>query len=192
MNLLVSSTSWTADEDFSMLLDALMSYSRETLKPQNKLPRILAIITGKGPQKSYYLEEISRLQEEDRLSNVTILTAWLDMADYAALLGCADLGVSLHTSTSGLDLPMKVVDMFGAGLPVVGWSKFASWKELVKEGENGCGFGTSAELGSLLVSLFGTDRETLSLLKKGAIREGGRRWDDEWNPIAGRILGLCE
>ena len=192
--LLVSSTSWSADEDFTILLQALIVYSSPSVNRDGyeSRPHILAIITGKGPRKQYYLDLISAAQGEQKLSKATIMTAWLSTSDYASLLASADLGVSLHASTSGVDFPMKVVDMFGAGLPVVGWSKFEAWGERVREGVNGRGFESAAQLASALMELFGEDGSELARLKEGAVRTGRSRWDDEWGPIAGRILGLCD
>jgi beta-1,4-mannosyltransferase len=81
--------------------------------------------------------------------------------------------------------------MFGAGLPVIGWSDFEAWPELVQEGVNGMGFKNQTQLVELLEMLFGGGGSELKDLKSGALKEGQRRWDDEWNPIAGKLLGLC-
>lgn len=187
--LLVSSTSWTPDEDFSILLDALVRYSNaKDLDPS--LPNIIAIITGKGPQRDYYLNQVVKLTREKKLEHVAVLSAWLPAEDYAALLGSADLGLSLHTSSSGVDLPMKVVDMFGAGLPVAGWSDFEAWPELVKEGKNGTGFKSSKELSQILERLFGGDGAELKMLRQGAMEETKRRWNAEWMPVAGKLFDL--
>lgn len=187
--LIVSSTSWTPDEDFSILLDALVRYSAAGTA-NDKVPKILAIITGKGPQKEHYLSRIRQLNLNSTLSNVKITTAWLSTEDYASLLASADLGISLHTSSSGVDLPMKVVDMFGTGLPVAGWSKFEAWPELVQERVNGRGFDSPEGLADILLELFSGDGSQLEHLRKGALKECSRRWDDEWMPVAGRLFQL--
>lgn len=134
--LVISSTSWTADEDFSVLLEALRVYEQKARVPESKLPKLLMIVTGKGPLKSYYMQRVSKLEREEEWKWVRCRSLWVEAADYPLLLGeslyrlpavtaftgwvagSADLGVSLHSSSSALDLPMKVVDMFGCGLPV--------------------------------------------------------------------------
>ncbi|KAL8948139.1 MAG: hypothetical protein Q9222_005650 [Ikaeria aurantiellina] len=192
VKVLVSSTSWTPDEDFSLLLDAFITYSELASSTHPDLPKVLAIITGKGPLKAAFLSRIQILHDQGKLERVRIKTAWLSTEDYASLLASADLGVSLHKSSSGVDLPMKVVDMLGAGLPVLGWAKFEAWPELIHEGVNGRGFTTNTGLANALVELFGNEDQQLQHLRRGALLEDKRRWDDEWDSVAGRLLGLCK
>lgn len=114
--ILISSTSWTEDEDFSILLRALLKLNKilnanalqskkKGLHPYQSAP-VLVVITGKGPLKEKFLEEYAKVQ--DTLNLVAVHTPWLEPEDYPILMRCADVGVCLHTSTSGLDLPMKV------------------------------------------------------------------------------------
>jgi beta-1,4-mannosyltransferase len=203
--LVVSSTSWTADEDFSMLLRAASMYEMrarelndrsdvctqpspnllesplvgqyqtpvaspasgttrsnrdrtrrasiaETLPKASRLPKMLLIVTGKGELRDQYLREIEVLEQQERWQWVRIRTAWLSTEEYPVLLGSADVGVSLHSSSSGMDLPMKVVDMLGCGLPVCALG-FPCIGELVKSGENGLVFYSDKELAEQLESL---------------------------------------
>jgi beta-1,4-mannosyltransferase len=87
--LIVSSTSWTADEDFSMLLKAARIYDEmaEKSKHQSELsrtfPKLVFVITGKGPLKNKYEIEISKMLSR----NIRIVTVWLSIEDYPLLLG---------------------------------------------------------------------------------------------------------
>lgn len=187
VRLLVSSTSWTPDEDFALLLDALVRYGASPAR----VP-LLVVITGRGPQKAAYEARIARLAAAGRLPDITIRTAFLPFGDYARLLAAADLGICLHMSSSGVDLPMKVVDMFGAGLPVLAYSGYPSFAELVKVGQNGAGFENHEELTEGLTRLLDlkSGGQELARLKAGAVKEGARRWDEEWDEVVKPLLGF--
>jgi beta-1,4-mannosyltransferase len=114
--ILVTSTSYTADEPLEPLLSALSSYS-DSLDPA--LPHILLLITGRGPMQEGYRQIISQsTMADDKEGKCTIRMLWLKPEDYPKLLACADLGISLHKSSSGMDFPMKIIDLYGCGIPV--------------------------------------------------------------------------
>ena len=72
------------------------------------------------------------------------------------MVGSADLGLCLHRSSSGLDIPMKVADLFGAGVPVCALDYGACLAERVRHGDNGVLFSTGRQLADVLFDLFET------------------------------------
>ncbi|AQK43319.1 UDP-glycosyltransferase TURAN [Zea mays] len=93
----------TPDEDFSILLEAVLMYDRRVAAAlgedvstdeeqlwidikngkQFVYPRLLFIITGKGPDRKKYEDQIKRL----KLRRVALRTMWLASEDYPLLLG---------------------------------------------------------------------------------------------------------
>jgi beta-1,4-mannosyltransferase len=94
--LLVSSTSWTPDEDFGILLEALGLYetrarevNRGTGDGKFVLPKVLMVVTGKGPLKAKYMKEVEELQNGSGggWKWVRCISLWLEAEDYPVLLG---------------------------------------------------------------------------------------------------------
>ena len=90
--LLVSSTSWTPDEDFSILIEALGLYEKRATKlaslqsaSHGRLPKLLVILTGKGSLKEKYMGEVGKLQKSWKW--VQCISLWLEAEDYPILLG---------------------------------------------------------------------------------------------------------
>jgi len=188
--ILVSSTSWTPDEDFDMLFAALRNLDMMLLSksamggaPQ---PSMQLIITGKGPLRAKF----EALLKTSPLSKIDVWTVWLKADDYPALLGCAQLGICLHTSSSGLDLPMKVVDMIGSGVPSLA-VRYNCIEELVSHGKTGLLFSDSKQLAQQIQQVVGSfpyDTEKLDSMRDRLQSEHGVRWEEEWHRSAAPVI----
>ena len=131
--------------------------------------------------------------ERSGYASIVVRTVWLASGDYPLLLGCSDVGVSMHGSTSGLDLPMKVVDLFGAGTPAIAL-RFPCIDELVcdaytspKQGtalSNGLTFSDASGLCDALTDALASFPDAVLLRK---LTEGAgalEHWEDNWDRVA--------
>lgn len=117
-----------------------------------------------------------------------IRSIWLKSDDYPKILGSFDLGVCLHYSSSGYDLPMKVVDMFAARLPVMA-IEYPTIKELVKDNINGFLFKDESHLSSLLFDQIMKFNENgysndIDPMRENLIEFSKMNWIRQWKEIA--------
>ena len=99
--------------------------------------------------------------------------------------------MSVHRSTSGVDLPMKIADLQGAGVPVCALDYGPCLGEMIRHGDNGLLFRSAAELAEQLQRLFGgasRDEDVLARLRAGTARAAGARWHEAWAETAGPLL----
>lgn len=181
--IVVTSTSFTPDEDFNVLVECLKMLDIQMNGNDNQ--RLIMIVTGKGPLEDQFMAQIN----SHEWRHIVIRKVWLPIAQYPNILKISDLGLSLHYSSSGLDLPMKIVDLFGSGVPVVtlGYPVIA---ELVKHDQNGVILDSSTEttesakqMAQIIYELLydPKHRQRYLKIKEGAMKESERRWSHEWD-----------
>jgi beta-1,4-mannosyltransferase len=191
--LVVCPTSWTPDEDFDLLLEALERADRQLSKTAGgrvvgpdaraPAPSILVVLTGRGTLRAAFEARAARRH----FSAVAVRCMWFEPADYPVIVGIADLGLCLHQSSSGLDLPMKVADFRGAGVPVAAFDYAPVLGEVLSSGKEGITFRDPGELARLFVALASGHVESDSPLGRSRAwlsQHLSPRWDAEWQAAA--------
>lgn len=183
----VSSTSWGTDDDYSMVLKALRIIDTELQQHSNEysISNIWLVVTGKGQTRARFEEQLLDANLSPRIAVHTVY--FQRYADYSSFLGAADLGLSVHFSSSGLDLPMKCVDMLGAGLPVLSIA-YDAIGELVTE-DKGWLFRNEKELASIFLEQLMVSRQNDVLTKKRKfVFDHREKWEDAWRSVVLPLL----
>jgi beta-1,4-mannosyltransferase len=183
--IVVSPTSWTRDEDFDLLLEAVRQ--SEALVVGRPFPDVLVLLTGRGARRADFEARAATLPQ----ARFHVRTAWLEPDDYPAVLAAADLGLCLHRSASGLDLPMKIADMHGAGLPVCALDYGPCLDEMLQHDDTGLRFADAETLAHQWIALLAPlpgPAPALDRLRANVAKARGVTWRDGWEAEARDVL----
>ncbi len=192
VGFIVCPTSWTEDEDFDLVIDGVRWLEErirgwEAAGPGRRFPDLVILVTGDGARRAEFERRFAGLAAR----RIQLRARWLEPEDYPRVVGSADLGLCLHRSSSGLDIPMKVADLFGAGVPVCALDYGACLAERVRHGDNGLLFSTARQLADIVFDLFETfprDQSLLDRLRSGARKSSRPTWEEGWLREAKPVL----
>lgn len=178
----VCPTSWTPDEDFDLLLEALERAERQLGGDQ---PRLAMLLTGRGPLRASFEARLAKR----KLNAIAVRMLWLEPQDYPTLVGMAELGLCLHQSSSGLDLPMKLADIRGAGVPAATYDYAPVVGEVMTTGQEGVLFRDPGDLARLLVAIGRPSADPgLAQSRAWLAHHEPERWQVQWEQSARPVL----
>ena len=192
VGFIVCPTSWTEDEDFDVVIEAVMRLEErirgwEAGSSARRFPDLVILVTGDGARRAEFERRFAGLPAR----RIQLRARFLEPEDYPRVVGSADLGLCLHRSSSGLDIPMKIADLFGAGVPVCALDYGACLAERVRHGDNGLLFSNGRQLADIIFDLFETfpaDQKALERLRTGARKLARPTWEEGWVREAKPVL----
>jgi beta-1,4-mannosyltransferase len=192
VGFIVCPTSWTEDEDFDVVIEAVMRLEErirgwEAGDAGRRFPDLVILVTGDGARRAEFERRFAGLPAR----RIQLRARFLEPEDYPRVVGSADLGLCLHRSSSGLDIPMKIADLFGAGVPVCALDYGACLAERVRHGDNGLLFSNGRQLADILFELFEAfpaDQKALERLRTGARKLARPTWEEGWTREARPVL----
>jgi beta-1,4-mannosyltransferase len=186
--IVVCPTSWSPDEDFDLLLEALERAERQLTRDSAvKTTQLVVFLTGRGPLRETFEARVARRN----FTAIAVKTIWLEPAEYPRLIGMADLGLCLHQSSSGLDLPMKLADLRGAAVPVAVYDYAPVLGEVLTPGHEGVMFRDPGDLASLLVAVAKQSIAADSPMGRSRawlLQNPPERWRAQWDAAARPVL----
>jgi beta-1,4-mannosyltransferase len=192
VGFIVCPTSWTEDEDFDVVIETVMRLEErirgwEAGESGRRFPDLVILVTGDGERRAEFERRFAGLPAR----RIQLRARFLEPEDYPRVVGSADLGLCLHRSSSGLDIPMKIADLFGAGVPVCALDYGACLAERVRHGDNGLLFSNGRQLADILFELFEAfpaDQKALERLRTGARKLARPTWEEGWTREARPVL----
>ncbi|MFN2444281.1 MAG: glycosyltransferase [Vicinamibacterales bacterium] len=189
--LVVCATSWNPEEDVDLLLESLERAERRLVTqrgPGNpNAPDLALLMTGRGPLRAEFERRVARRA----LTRVAVRTIWLEPADYPVLVGMADAGVCLHQSSSGRDLPIRLAEFRGCGVPLCVYDYAPVVGEVLTNGKEGVTFREPGELANVLVALATNDLSSVPAFaasREWLVTHPSEPWDEAWRRIAAPVL----
>jgi beta-1,4-mannosyltransferase len=185
VGFIVSPTGWTADEDFDVVIDAVVQIEDrirgwEAGGPSRRFPDLVILVTGDGARCAEFERRFAGLPRGASSSHPLA-----HPEDYPHV-GSADLGLCLHRSR--VDIPMKVVDLTAPASRSV---RSTTRSRRTVRPANGLLFSTARQLADVLFDLFETlpaGPSLLDRLRSGARRAARPTWEEGWTTEAKPVL----
>lgn len=189
--LVVCPTSWTPDEDFDLLLEALERAERALAAGRGSSaagpPALVVLMTGRGALRQGFEQRLARRA----FRCIAVRTVWLDPANYPVVVGMAEVGLCLHQSSSGLDLPMKLADFRGTGVPACAYDYAPVLSEALTPGHEGLTFRDPGELSVVFTALARGDLSEVPDLvaaRSWLASHPAERWAEQWHRVATSLV----
>lgn len=170
-------SSWSADDDFALLEELVRIW---------RGPHLHLVLTGRGPRRD---AQLARFEAQAK-TRVSFEARWFEPGAFHEALASADVGISVHRSAEGMDIPMKMFEMLGCGLPVCALDAGPAMHERFRDGRGVHFFHDAPALAALLTGLLAgwPDAKALDALAASAHDAVPQVWDDEWRERALPLL----